>query len=119
MAERPWFYFGCYERPGHFLFVPGMRTEYTHRLSRGGLDGLFCPPEKVGLYIAALSRLGGHGYSVLSFWDRTVDTRPGSNSNFLAPSLTCSPESILAGARMFFPEVYARLPPISFLEPPP
>ena len=62
--------------------------------------------------MAALSRLGGWGVSALSFWDRTGDSRPGSNSTFFAPGLTISAEDIVAGSKRLFPQVWARLPEV-------
>jgi hypothetical protein len=119
MSEaRTWLYFGCHQQAGHYFWEPGMRRFYHHIASRGieSIDGVLCPrgPEKP--YIAAFSRLGGWGYSALSFWDYTVDRRPKSNSNFLAPSLTIAPAELLAQSRLVFPEVWARLPTIRLLE---
>ena len=111
-----WFYFGCDREAGHYLFGQGMRRGYTYgdRLCEalGHFDGCLCLPKNEGLYRASLTRLGGLGYSALAFWDCTVDKRSGSNSIFFAPSLKCSPETIMRGAEKFFPAVFARLPAI-------
>lgn len=113
MSEKPWFYFGCHGGAGHYLWDARMWKVRDYRFERlGHFDGNLCYPEGDGLYVASLTRLGGWGYSALSFWDRTIDKRGGCNSSFFAPSLTATPQSILDGAKVVFPEVYGRLPEI-------
>lgn len=108
-----WFYFGCYHRPGHYVFKRGMTSVYVAPWERlGRFDGMLAPPDSAEGYVATLSRLGGWGLSAVAFWDYTVDTRGGCNSIFFAPSLTAAPQEILDGARAAFPEVWARLPTI-------
>lgn len=103
-----WFYFGCHGEAGHYLFMPGMLHVYNHALSLR-FDGSLCRKETTP-FIAALSRLGGLGYSALAFWDYSVDSRPGSNSIFFAPSLTASAETIVIGSQKYFPQVWRRIP---------
>lgn len=113
----PCFYFGCVERPGHFLFDERLVTVYDRQgsvaRSLNHFDGALCYPEKDGPYIAALSRLWGLGYSALSFWDYTVDKRGACNSNFFIPDLNGTPAELLAIAGARFPRIFARLPAIS------
>lgn len=76
-------------------------------------DGQLAPQfAKEILYIAAFSQLDGWGYSALSWWDRTVDDRPGSNSTIFCPATKISPEMILHGAEQpdRFAKVLQRLP---------
>lgn len=108
---RSWFYFGCDGQSGHHL--------HDERLSRihgergfERFDGGLCPPAAEGLYIAALTRLGGLGYSALAFWDQTIDSRPGSNSIFFAPSLIVHPVSMWALAQHKFPAITKPLPAV-------
>lgn len=109
--ERRWLYFGCYQQGGHFLWdARGNRLSAQHPFCR--FDGTLCLPEAVGERVAAISRLGFCGYSALAFWDRSIDTRSGSNSIVFAPSLDCSAEAIVAGARRFLPLYAARWPDI-------
>lgn len=113
---QDWFYFGCYERPGHYVFRTGMRSAYGtigEKLTR--FDGCLAPQSTSEGYVATISRLGGWGMTALSFWDYTVDKRGGCNSNFFAPSLTISAEEMLAGAAEHFPHVWKRLPEIRLL----
>ncbi len=71
---RSWYYFGCHEQSGHYLWEPnGWKVDYSHPL--GKFDGSLCFPSTVGERVAALSRLGNCGYSALAFWDYSVDRR--------------------------------------------
>lgn len=109
-----WIYFGCRSGVGHYLCNERGgslgRDPRFDRLNR--LDGKLAPqPERNDqLYQAALSRLEGFGLSALSWWDRSVDRRSGSNSIIFAPSLDIEPSDMLAEAQKRFPWVFARLP---------
>jgi hypothetical protein len=110
---KDWLYFGCYRQAGHYLFAKGMRSVSDRTLRKlEYLDGKLPPQHDTTPYVASISRLGGWGMTALAFWDYTVDKRGGSNSVFFAPSLTISPEDLLAGAKQHFPEVWARLPEV-------
>jgi hypothetical protein len=114
-----WLYFGCYRRPGHYLFKPGMREPYSPDMRKLlNFDGLLPPQNNGAGYVATVSRLEAWGVTALAFWDYTVDSRGGSNSVFYAPSLTISPDRLLAEARERFPEVWARLPEVKLLNVP-
>lgn len=105
-----WIYFGCHNsRPGHYMFEQGMLPVHDSRLPRY-FDGQLAPQDSREPYIAAVSRLEGWGMTALSFWDNSVDKRPGSNSIIFAPSLTISPDDLLSEAQRRFPQVFARLP---------
>lgn len=110
---REWFYFGCGREAGHHLFKKNKMTAdhnpLTERLQR--LDGDLAPAfNRQLLYHAAFSRLGALGYSAVSWWDHTVDTRTGSNSTIFAPTLFTSKDDILYYAKPMFPWVFSRLP---------
>jgi hypothetical protein len=111
-----WLYFGCYRQPGHYLFREGMVPTYDRRLDRlTHLDGKLPPQGSDAPYVASISRLGGWGLTALAFWDYSVDGRGGCNSVVFAPSLTISPEELLAEAQARFPQVFGRLPqPVRF-----
>ncbi|WP_445222224.1 hypothetical protein ACKWRH_21450 [Bradyrhizobium sp. Pa8] len=114
MSADKFLYFGCYQEAGHYLFesIEG-HLRKVHNRPEFNFDGLLCPRDPKP-YVAALTRLGGLGYSALAFWDYSVDSRGGSNSIFFAPSLVCSGETIAKGAERFFPEVWRRLPEFHF-----
>lgn len=112
--EGKWFYFGCYQRSGHYVFVPGMGGAYGSKYEKlSNFDGSLPPRDSTAGYIATVSRLGGWGLTALAFWDYTVDKRGGCNSVFFAPSLTISVDDLLIGAKLQFPKVWARLPEIT------
>jgi hypothetical protein len=114
MADK-WIYFGCGDQSGHYAFEEGTRYRSSDS-SFAAFDGTLPPQPERQLYVASFSRLGGWGFSALSWWDRSVDSRPGSNSTILAPSLTIEPDTMLAEAKRRFPWVFDRLPqPIRLL----
>lgn len=107
-----WFYFGCHKQSGHYVFGEGMRSigqRYGSRdLSR--FDGMLPLQIDTAPYIATVSRLEGWGLTALAFWDYSIDKRGGCNSIVFAPSLTISPDDLLAESERRFPEVFTRLP---------
>jgi hypothetical protein len=81
-------FFGCWDEAGHYMRTPD--KQMVHDCVRVGiprpedLDGsrLFLPhPENVGegriTYLPALN------VTVLSWWNRIIDTRPGVNSHVI------------------------------------
>jgi hypothetical protein len=109
---KEWIYFGCYQQPGHHLFTEGMRsfTRYGWIDKLRNFDGTLPPQTDTAGYIATVSRLEGWGMTALAFWDYSVDKRGGCNSVVFAPSLTITPDELLAEAQTRFPEVFGRLP---------
>ena len=82
------FYHGCKDRPGHYLFrEDGVRAYNLPDLFPvlpAALDSGFLPPrlpQEEGL--ASLAHVAG--WTVLAFWDRSVDSRQGCNSAFVIP----------------------------------
>lgn len=109
--QAQWYYFGCKDRPGHYLFDQHGRTIYSPPFAKmeNRFDGVLCPQFKgVKYFQACLSRLGGYGYSALAWHDNSVDTRSGSNSVIFAPDMTISAEDMLAEAKVRFPWVFSR-----------
>lgn len=106
------YYFGCVGDAGHFLW-----DHLGNRLSHSAADRLLSfkftildacllspnAPQTEGL--AAVAHIGG--WSILSFWDRSVDSRPGSNSSFLMPG-TWDYETMSAEAKRRFPDIWNR-----------
>ncbi len=110
------FYFGCIGESGHFLFVPNMRTvRNAGPFTPASLDTSFCPgmtPESQGYtpreQPEGVARLTHYeGWTVLSFWDRSVDDRRGSHSTFAIDGVHTFGEAV-AHARAAFPRVWAR-----------
>ena len=105
-------YFGCIGGPGHYLFeshegqaISCYRKPYNFWMER--LDGVLAPqgPKEVQ---GPTARHEMHGYTVLSFWDRSVDKRGACNSILFVPGIMPFVEA-LGKAREAFPEIFARL----------
>ena len=109
-----WRYFGCHRDSGHYRFGPQMQRAEHSNVARDltMFDGALAPRGHRRPQLAALTRLGGLGISALSWWDHSVDGRPGSNSIVFAPSLTARAATILLGAQRWFPSVFERQPAI-------
>lgn len=112
----PCYYFGCVREAGHYLFDERLQKKYSYDFpyrQLGHFDGALCYKETKHNE-AALTRIWGLGYSALSFWDYSVDSRGGSNSNFFIPEMNATPEQLLHIAAQRFPTIFARLPsPVS------
>lgn len=110
------FYFGCVGTSGHHLHTPDLRTA-----SRAGpftpamLDTPFCPgmtPDARGMTpreqpegVARLTHV--EGWTVLAFWDRSIDNRHGSHSTYVLRG-TLAYDDAARLAREAFPRVWAR-----------
>lgn len=108
-------YFGCVKELGHHAWGTDLRV-FASKSPRGrwltSHDGQLAPRDLDGRElaqgIAALHLFPDAGVTVLAFWDRSVDGRPGSNSMFLLPGLLSFRGAALAAAR-HFPSIWARL----------
>lgn len=105
------FYFGCIDRSGHALFGPGETPVRYGQLDRdfgsvGRLDGTFCPTEIGGGKFTISTR---PPWTIISWWDNSVDTRPGSHSTFIFQGYDSLGE-FWWDAREKFPSVFARQP---------
>jgi hypothetical protein len=125
-VEKTAFYFGCIGQAGHFLSDVwlGRVTDPKHHYGCGpweSIDGKLAP------YIGTEPRRGRSsydngrqtqglaalhhrdGWTALAFWDRTVDTRMGCNSNFFFKG-THSFEEMVELAKRYFPSIWKRYP---------
>lgn len=128
MSGEPWFYFGCDEYAGHYLFDEhrrkaqgyGPREQRALRDALGHMDGVLPPlatdDYRAPLYVASFSVLGGLRYCALSWWDQSVDSRPGSNSTVFAPGIDWEPTELLTTAMEKMAWVFSRLPKELVLE---
>lgn len=116
------FYFGCENSSvGHFLWSqewrPGLRGTFNPGALFSALDGAFCPPDQIpeGIFKKSVVQ----PWTIVSWWDRSVDSRPGSHSTFILEGQFDAIE-VLRRARIKFPSVFARqrceLKPLSYWE---
>jgi hypothetical protein len=99
-------YFGCVGPAGHYVYNPGMGHDRDMNWL-AYMDGLL-PPE--GDQIEGLARLHHfNGCTVLAFWDRSGDKRPGSNSVFYVPGHATFDE-VVEAAKKSFPGIWRRFP---------
>jgi hypothetical protein len=113
------YYFGCYKETGHFWFKERQRVKACEVPLFHGFhpDGTFAPlrsgkwrfaeecPEGIAQLVHASG--AGESWTILAFWDRSVDQRGKSNSLFLIPGNLTFTEAIKV-AREEWPEIFAR-----------
>jgi hypothetical protein len=105
------FYFGCWDEVGHHLWSNTRRTMHERSLPRdfpvridildGGLLGYF--PETEG--VAVVVHVGN--WTIVSFWDRSVDERGKSNSSFVMRGKLNLDDALLV-AQDKFPSIFTR-----------
>lgn len=109
-------YFGCWgDQPGHDLrSSDGLRHSrlpfgYPAKLEGRALDGGFTPPVSMTTRIPNGLAVLHHAseWTVLSFWDNSIDSRPGSHSTFVSRG-TLSFEDAVERAKAAFPSVWKR-----------
>jgi hypothetical protein len=104
-------FWGCYRRAGHFLYGRGLRSvNHTGLLPASlqpmRLDAQLAPKDpKQREGRARLHHLDG--WTVIAWWDRSVDERMGSNSALLVRG-THSFGAVLLAAADAFPELLPR-----------
>lgn len=106
------YYYGCIDRLGHYLFASPWhlaRVEpgaWPFGADGWSLDGKYAPP---GPEVQSLARIVHvDGWTVLAMWDRSVDHRAHSNSNFVAKGEKTF-EDMVALAAEYFPSVWKRI----------
>jgi hypothetical protein len=113
------YYFGCFERAGHYMWEPGgawgPRSAPHDFVSPWGRypDGILAPKGQ-SQGVAALHHKDG--WTAISCWDQSVDSRPGSNSTFLLEGTYTFAEG-LELATQFFPSIMSRLPALVEYKP--
>lgn len=108
-------YFGCSnDILGHFVSWADEKPndELIYRLQY--IDGRLAPNNTKG-YQARFWHLTDVGLYAVSFWDYTVDKRPGSNFTFLTDQKMKLVDMLPYFAKIF-PKEYARFPEIELLQ---
>ncbi len=105
--EKKLFYFGCYQQKGHFLYGPGGHSIHNYnRVQLPGLntdiltrpDAIF-PPQK---YLSGYNESIVPPVRIVSWWDTSLDHRPGSNSTLIGYGYDTG-EQMLDDAEINFP----------------
>lgn len=103
-------YFGCIGQSGHYLWrTPREKAGSVEemRWTRTGIDSGFAPPDSDEQGRALRHYV--HGHTIVSFWDRSVDKRGACNSSFIMRG-DHSFATVVAAARVAYPQVWARFP---------
>jgi hypothetical protein len=117
-------YFGCVGESGHYLHRPDLHhsgRESQRVLQEAGIfpkcDGGFCPGteydeqrpwRRPGRQVEGHAKVTHlNGYTILAFWDRSVDHRGNSNSVFIENG-TWTFDEMVAKAKEVFPTIWAR-----------
>lgn len=106
------FYFGCLGDVGHYLWDHmSMSTRLVPTdfpCDWHELDGRFLTvPKSVPGIEGYGSLVHLNAWTILSFWDRSVDTRPGSLSVFVIHGTLTFDEAV-ASAQEWFPRIWQR-----------
>lgn len=103
------YYFGCIRTTGHHLFSPGGACVDFYGFEVPNLDQSYCPAEGVAQGASRLThiKVGRNEWSILSFWDNSIDKRPGSHSTFVVRG-TFDYDDTKNVARTYFPGVWDR-----------
>ena len=113
------YYYGCNKESGHFLFRPDRIT--TTRLQDSGLpwehiDGTLCPQTTPQQGVAKIHHK--QGWTAIAFWDKSIDSRTGSNSVFLAEGIHGF-YHMIEFSKKHFPKIFNRFKfPIIEFHPP-
>lgn len=117
-------YFGPLKESGHFFFNDQGQSEMTidlkgvpWRTQEDHVDGTLQPGVicERGYWHGTTPQVEGpavvhhkNGWTALSFWDRTIDTRPGCSSTYLAEG-TFTFEEMVEFAKTRFPERWGKM----------
>ena len=93
------YYFGCVGEAGHYMHTPELRHDW---------DFMRNNPWARNLDDAFKGLRHKDGWTALAMYDYTVDSRPGSNSIFLAEGMF-SEEEMSTLALQFFPTIAKRI----------
>jgi hypothetical protein len=120
------FYFGCFGELGHYWWSTSLREKIfdtPQELGRGlAIDGIYAPFGREiegSAQIVYMRPPNQHkAWTIIAFWDRSVDKRSGSNSAFVLEGVYPF-EDALHIAKGQFPDVFKRFTfPITRWEPP-
>lgn len=100
-------YFGCWGDKGHYLFTKDRSSRYNFMgVTTGFLDNLGKFNEQLPQGKIVVIRIGDQ-FTVLGWKDNSVDTRPGSHSQFIFSGVW-DPATALEYAKTNFPDIFKR-----------
>lgn len=106
-------YFGCRapNAPGHFLCRPGMKADWSSDLldrlrdeHDTHLDTGYLKAQRVQDVPGRAAFVHVNGHSIVTWWDRSGDSRSASNSAFILPG-DHTPHEVMEQSTLHFPEV--------------
>jgi hypothetical protein len=102
------YYFGCFEHAGHFWWdqnLQGANREMDSLI----VDGVYAPPgpEIEGLAQIVYLNWNYRVWTLLAFWDRSIDKRGKCNSVFLLEG-TLTFDQVVKYSRSLFPTIWQR-----------
>lgn len=84
-AKSKMYFFGCHGTGGHYYYDPETGQSVSRKDLPGPwgyqIDGSLAPQRDRTPFRCVVTHKDG--WTALSFWDYTIDKRPGSNANFL------------------------------------
>ena len=101
------YYFGCWDRPGHYLVTPNGETisYYTNDIPWVEKDGPLCPEDTRKEGIVKIHHKDG--WTAAAFWDNSIDHRSGSNSVLFVEGILDITD-IISTFKESFPQIYKR-----------
>lgn len=107
------YYFGCMSDAGHHLYSPsgksGRDSLCIYDLPKPlypSIDTGYCSKDKAeGSYYYTKDSVG---FSIISIWDNSIDSRPGSHATFLTTPIM-SHDELLAAAKKTWPKIFGRM----------
>jgi hypothetical protein len=118
------FFFGCgNNQKGHYLFESDDRMNghtdqisdrygINRRILGGVIDSSFAPAgtdEQSKYQLSYICTTKADFIKIVSWWDRTGDSRPGSNSSLIGIGYS-SAEEMIDDAYVYFPMTMGRMP---------
>lgn len=107
MSEPKMFYCGCHRDTGHYLWTEDEYESYRFwEMQPWGvkLDGTLQPTPRDGFIVPnGVARFTHeYGWSALSWWDNSIDTRQGSHSTFIVEGAYTAEEVLEMAQRRFY-----------------
>lgn len=108
---KPVYYFGCINDCGHYLWHPTKgKTHYKEiNITPWGenIDGGIFGTSKLKNELGLIHTQTKDGWTVISFADRSVDSRLGSHSTFVVEG-EFTVDELLTEARKQWPQIFSR-----------